>query len=136
MASKQRRGTWVLSSLVGGAVLRIGSAQAIDIAHRFDIPAESLSQALADFSRTSARRVVYSQAMVKGRKTPGLHGSYTAGEALEALLAGTDLRVDANSSGVLTIGARTIIDTTRNLVPTKEATPFQRVAYQPADQPG
>src|SRR5690242_3188185 len=128
MAAKQRRGTLVLSTLVSGAFLRVGSAYAIDVAHRFDIPAESLSQALADFRRTADRQVIFTEGAVKGRRTQGLRGSYTAAEALDALLAGTDLRVDVGSSGVLTIRARTLIDA-------QETTPYQRISYQPADQP-
>src|ERR1700756_2160225 len=94
MILKQRRGTLALSTLVGGAFLRIGTAQAADLTYRFDIPAEPLSQALTDFSQTAAQQIIYSEGVVKGRKTSGLHGSYTVSEALAALLAGTDLQVD------------------------------------------
>ena len=133
MVSKQRPGTLVLSTLVGGAFLRMGAAQAADLTLRFDIPAESLSQALNDFSRTSAQHVVYSEGAVKGRKTSGLHGSYTAAEALETLLAGTDLRAAANSSGALLITKATILHAARTEVPAQQATPFQRTLYQQSD---
>jgi iron complex outermembrane recepter protein len=134
MILRQRRGTLVLSTLVGGAFLRIGTAHAADLTYRFDIPAESLSQALTDFSQAAAQQIIYSESVVKGRKTAGLHGSYTTAEALDALLTGTDLRVDVNSSGVLMIRARTIVDATRNDPPAKETTPVQRTSYQPPDR--
>lgn len=48
------------SALVGGAFLELGnSAHAADVAFRFDIPAEPLSQALAAVSRVVSRPVIY-----------------------------------------------------------------------------
>ena len=127
MTLKQRRGTLLLSTLVGGVFLRAGdAAYAADPTYRFDIPPETLSQALTDFSQAAALQIIYSESVVKGRKTSGLHGSYTAAEALDALLSGTDLRVDINSSGVLMVRARTIIDATRTDVAAKRDTPVQR----------
>ena len=133
MASKQRRGTLVLSTLVGGAFLRMGAAEAADLTLHFDIPAESLSQALTDFSRTTAQRVIYSESALKGRRTSGLHGTYTATQALDALLAGTDLRAAANSSGALLISKRTILDAARNDTPAQRASPFRQTLYQQTD---
>src|ERR1700676_5802843 len=102
MTLKQRRGTLLLSTLVGGVFLRAGdAAHAADPTYRFDIPPETLSQALTDFGQAAALQIIYSESVVKGRKTPGLHGSYTAAEALDALLTGTDLTVDINSCGSL-----------------------------------
>src|SRR5262249_15368022 len=131
---KQRRGTLVLSTLVGGAFLRMGVAQGADLTYRFDIPAESLSQALTDFSQAAAQQIIYSENLVRGRKTSGLHGSYTATEALDALLAGPDLRADTNSSGVLMIRTRTVIDATRKEAPARENTAVQRTSYQPPER--
>src|ERR1700761_6604057 len=113
MVVKQRRSNLLLTSaLVGGVLLRLGdTALAAAPPYQFDIPAEPLSQALTDFSQAASQQIIYSETLVKGRKTPGLHGSYTAAEALNALLAGTNLRVDTNSSGVLMVRERTIIDT-------------------------
>jgi outer membrane receptor protein involved in Fe transport len=134
MILKQRRGTLALSTLVGGAFLRISTAHAADLTYRFDIPSEPLSQALTDFSQTAAQQIIYSESVVKGRKTSGLHGSYTVAEALAALLAGTDLQVDINSSGVLMVRQRTIIDATRNDALATGNTPVQRTSYQPPDR--
>jgi iron complex outermembrane receptor protein len=133
MILKQRRSSLMLSTLVGGAFLRIGTAGAADLTYRFDIPSEPLSEALTDFSQVAAQQIIYSEGLVKGRKTPGLHGSYTAAEALNALLAGTNLRVDTNSSGVLMVRAKTIIDTNRTDTVARGAPAVQRTSYQPPD---
>ena len=108
MVVKHRRSKLLLTSaLVGGVFLRLGdTALAAAPTYQFDIPAEPLSQALTDFSQAASQQIIYSESLVKGRKAPGLHGSYTAAEALNALLAGTDLTVDINPSGVLMIEAR------------------------------
>ena len=91
MTLKQRHGTLLLSTLVGGVLFRAGdAAQAADPTYRFDIPPETLSQALTDFSQAAALQIIYSESVVEGRKTSGLHGSYTAAEALDAADAGDE----------------------------------------------
>lgn len=80
-----------------------GAAQAADQTYQFDIPPESLGQALTDFSRASSQQIVFSEEVTSGRTTKGVHGRYTAGEALSALLAGTDLHVETNSAGVMMV---------------------------------
>jgi len=117
MILKQRRGTLLLTSaLVGGVFFRVGdTAHAAEPIYRFDIPAEPLGQALTDFSQTASQQIIYSENVVKGRRTPGLHGSYTVAEALNALLAGSDLKVDINPSGVLMIEPRSL-QSTQSLV--------------------
>src|SRR5215472_17374226 len=113
MAAKQRRGNLLVSTVVGSILFPLGNtAYAADPTYRFDIPAESLSQALTDFSQAAAQQIIYSESIVKGRTTSGLHGSYTAEQALQALLADTDLKVDINSTGVLMIRTKGA-DTTR-----------------------
>ena len=55
MARKQRRGSLLVSTLVGGVFFRLGdTANAADPTYRFDIPREPLSQALTDFSQAAA----------------------------------------------------------------------------------
>ncbi|MDB6008755.1 MAG: TonB-dependent receptor [Gammaproteobacteria bacterium] len=137
MAGKQRRGSLLLSTVVG-SILRLGNTAYAgeDPTYRFDIPPEPLGQALTDFSQAAAQQIIYSESIVKGRTTSGLHGSYTAAQALQALLAGTELRVDINSSGVLMIRTKNA-DITRNVSspvnvssPAKDAPPMERTVYQ------
>jgi len=141
MVSKQSRGTLVLSTLVGGVFFRLGAtAHAGDPTYRFDIPPEPLSQALIDFSQTAAQQIIYSEIAVAGVSTTGLHGSYTAAQAIHALLTGTELKADTNSSGVLMIRAKDG-DSTRTAAPPPANPPIQRTVYQavaadtPAAQP-
>ena len=84
----------------------VGTANAQDSheqTYQFDIPAEPLGQALTDFSSISSRQILMSEDSVKSRATKGLHGRYTAPQALDALLAGTGLAVVTNASGVLMV---------------------------------
>lgn len=105
MIGKQRRGTLLLTSALAGAMVFgfAGTANAKDSTYQFDIPAESLGHALTDFSQTSSQQIIYSEELVRGRKTSGLHGRYTAGQALKALIAGMDLKIETDSSGVLMV---------------------------------
>ncbi len=79
-------------------------AIAADQTYNFDIPVESLGQALVDFSRTSSREIFFSEDETAGKPTAGLHGQYTIADALQALLAGTNLAVDVNPAGVVLVG--------------------------------
>jgi outer membrane receptor protein involved in Fe transport len=105
MVLKQRGSSLLLTSaLVGGIFFRTGgTANAAEPTYQFDIPPEALGQALTDFSQTASQQIIYSEGLVRGRRTPGLHGSYTVAEAIRALLSGTDLKIDINPSGVLMI---------------------------------
>src|ERR1700761_4164073 len=76
--------------------------------YQFDIPAESLSLALTDFSAASSQQIIFSEEVVKGRATPGLHGRYTSDAALSALLSGTDLKAVTNTSGVLMVQPKNV----------------------------
>src|SRR5262249_18013165 len=88
--------------------------------YAFDIPAESLNKALKDFSATSSRQIVFSDAVVGDRRAPALQGSYTADQALGMLLAGSDLRADLSRSGVLMVKPKNA-----------EAAPYDREAAKP-----
>jgi hypothetical protein len=119
MVMKPRRNHVLLTSaLVGGVLLELThSADAAEAARRFDIPSEPLSQALTDVSRIASRPVIYSEELIKGRSTPGLHGTYTTAQAVTALLADSRLRVDVSRTGTLTI---------------ESTAQLQRTAYQTA----
>ena len=115
---KRRSSLLVTSALVGvalfggqcmaGAAPTVVAPNAAEKSFQFDIPAESLGQALTDFSQTSSQQIIFSEALVKGRKTSGLRGNYTANQALAALLAGTDLKIEASASGVLMVQSKNV----------------------------
>lgn len=97
------------AALVAASVcaLWIGSSGAAsaqgarDIA--YDIPPESLSQALRDYGRESGRQIVFTENLVRGRTSHGLKGSYSADAALARLLDGTDLVARLRPSGAILI---------------------------------
>lgn len=76
--------------------------------YQFDIPAESLSLALTDFSAASSQQIIFSEEVVKGRATSGLHGRYSSDAALSALLSGTDLKAVTNANGVLMVQPKNV----------------------------
>lgn len=57
----------------------------------FDIPAQPLSQALADLSAVTGLQVLYTEQSAFQHTSPALHGSYSTAEALRYLLAGSGL---------------------------------------------
>ena len=70
---------------------------------RLDIPAQDLGSALRELSADANEQVLFSQAVVAGRRSNKLRGDYTTDTALAILLDGTDLRVERTPSGVLLI---------------------------------
>src|ERR1700735_2653750 len=70
---------------------------------RLDIPAQDLGSALRELSADANEQVLFSQALVAGRRSNKLRGDYTTDTALAILLDGTDLRVERTQSGVLLI---------------------------------
>jgi iron complex outermembrane receptor protein len=58
----------------------------------FDLPAETLSQALRDVAVHTGRNVIAPADLVGTQQAPPLSGSFTAEEAVARLLAGTGLR--------------------------------------------
>ena len=55
----------------------------------FNIPAQSLSSALLQFSESTGIKTFFSADVARDIKTPGLSGSYTPQQALDKLLANT-----------------------------------------------
>ena len=76
----------------------IASAQIL----AYDIPSESLSQALRDYGRESRRQIVFKEDLVRGR-TSQEWGTYSADVALTILLSGTDLVARVRPSGAIMI---------------------------------
>lgn len=82
---------------------RAGQQQTEAEAITFDlrITAQSLDEALQEFSRQTGMQVIFFSSITEGIRSPGVAGKYTVAEALDRLLAG---------SGLLfrTINARTL----------------------------
>lgn len=110
MKCGSRRSALLLSSALAGLTMMVlaGPARAADQTYQFDIPAEPLGQALTDFSRASSQQIVFSEDVTAGKATKALHGRFTAAQALDALLAGTNLRIETNASGVMMVRSKNV----------------------------
>lgn len=58
----------------------------------FDIPASDAAAALKRFSAQSGTQVIYPERELEGTRTKALKGAFTPAEALDRLLAGSNLR--------------------------------------------
>jgi hypothetical protein len=72
---------------------------------RFDIDAQPLAGALRAFSETTGIAVLFDDAVVSGRSSPGLHGEAGPRDALRILLVGTDLSAHFTSMNAFTVNA-------------------------------
>ena len=88
------------ASMAAGAALALimmtgtaASAQAVEQQFQFDLPAEPLAQALRDIAVRSGRSIIAPDELVRTRQAPALSGMLTPEQAVERLLAGTDLVV-------------------------------------------
>lgn len=68
-------------------------AQVAPAAASFDIPAQRLADALAQFARQSGVQLVYAPDLVQGRRAQAVQGSRSADAALAELLRGSGLRM-------------------------------------------
>jgi TonB-dependent receptor len=73
--------------------------------YNFDIPAESLSKAIKDFSATSGTQVVFDPAILRNQTGPALKGTYSSAAGLSALLKNTNLTFNTTADGVMVITA-------------------------------
>jgi len=71
--------------------------------YTFDIPAQDLGAALRQFAQTSRQQVTFNGALVRGKTTAGLNGSYTVDRGLSKLLRGTGLGVRKADRGVFVL---------------------------------
>jgi len=74
--------------------------------YEFDIPEQSLAEALQAFARASRQQVSFDSAMLRGKRSNALVGSYTAREALEKLLDGSGLNFQVGAQGIWMVGPR------------------------------
>lgn len=71
----------------------------------FHVNGGSLGAALRAYARQSKRQLLYPSALVAGLKAPALAGRYTADEALQRLLAGTNITARQPSDNVVILSA-------------------------------
>jgi iron complex outermembrane receptor protein len=94
---------------------------------RFDVPAGDLASALDRFSEQAGLALDDSAASTSGLRTRGVQGDFSTDEALDRLLAGTDLeyRIEGGETLVLVSPSRketVIVSATRIETPVSDAT--------------
>ena len=93
-------------ALVFSAMLLLASPTlAEDIAHRFDIPAESTAQALNDLSTQSGIQILFPYDIAAKTTAPAIKGSYSLHVVLAQLLAGSGLEIASETEKTITLRA-------------------------------
>jgi iron complex outermembrane receptor protein len=69
----------------------------------YDIPAGALDATLTRIARESGRVIAFDPALVRGRRTPALQGSFTPEQAVSFVLQGSDLELAVAADGTLGI---------------------------------
>lgn len=98
---------FLVIAAIGASLLapRPGAAQESgDQRMAFDIPAQPLDSALAQYFRVTGVQLLYDSALTTGRRSSPIHGNYAPREALRLLLRGTGLvaRYSRTNAAILT----------------------------------
>ncbi|WP_245648792.1 STN domain-containing protein [Sphingomonas sanxanigenens] len=93
--------TSLAAALIASTALAAAPAQAVTI--YFDVPAQSLGQALIAFSKQAKVKIVYPAAKIRGVTAPSVRGTMTRQEALGRLIAGSGLRVVGDDGQVVAL---------------------------------
>jgi iron complex outermembrane receptor protein len=93
-------------TLVATLGMQASGADAADLLIRFDIPTQSLNQALLAFAKQSGRQVLYRTDIAANIKSRELQGSHTPEEALRILLGDAPLQAVTTGDGAITLEAR------------------------------
>ncbi len=96
----------------------------------FDFPEQPLSSALKEYARVSGQQIIFTEDLVWGYVSKPLHGSFSATDALNRLLAGTDLFVEqTTTTGAVMIRRRAPGEAPRHVQesPAPEDEPTERI---------
>lgn len=114
--ARPERGAWWLRLMLSSALIAFGAASSFPAGAQsvlaptrvgrssYDVPAQPLSRALVAFSNVTGAQLFFDANLVRGKSSPGAHGSLTRSEALGRLLAGSGL-VYRISGNTVTIGS-------------------------------
>jgi hypothetical protein len=84
---------------------------------RFDIEAQPLATALRGYSEATGIAVLFDDALVAGRVSPGIHGVADARDALRVLLVGTGLNAHFSSMSAFTVTADPVSEADASMAP-------------------
>lgn len=90
------------------AVLALTLAQtahgeAVNVKHHFDIPTQSLNQALLIFGKQSGQALMYGTDIADNLRSHALQGDYSTTEAINILLRDSPVRAITNLDGVISL---------------------------------
>ncbi|WP_336968430.1 TonB-dependent receptor [Sphingobium aromaticiconvertens] len=87
------------------AIVAVAAAPSVSAAAavKFDIPAQSMQAALAQFSRQSGIQILFSYDQVEGLRAPSVNGRMAPNVALSRLIAGSGLKVSLANSNVIAL---------------------------------
>ncbi len=98
---------WLLRTVSAGslyvALWSGGAAAQQPQTYEFDLPQQPLSASLKEYARVSGQQIIFTEDLVLGYQGKSLHGRLSAADALDALLAGTDLFVEHTATGAVMI---------------------------------
>jgi len=101
---KELKSLKLVSGILFGMSLCTGFSQAEgNDTQLFNIQASTMSEALTLFAMETDSQILFSPSVVENKTSKGLKGQYTQEEALETLLAGTDLTAEKNKEKVFMI---------------------------------
>jgi iron complex outermembrane receptor protein len=98
----------ILMAGIGGFAMP-AEAQTAQAARAMDIPAGSLGNAIAQLGRKAGVMIVFDPALVRGKRSAGLRGTYTPAQALDRLLAGSGVEAHPDRNGGFALVRRAII---------------------------
>ncbi|WP_292037094.1 MULTISPECIES: TonB-dependent receptor [unclassified Brevundimonas] len=90
------------SALVA-CVVAVGAPACAQDLRDYDIEPGALGRALDQFAERSSRQIFYTRAQVSGRRTTGVKGRLSSGDALDRLLGGTGLGWSVTEAGVIVL---------------------------------
>ena len=86
--------------------VRLGSGEAFAQTRAIHIPAQSLTQSLNSVARQTGANILFSPESVRNLSASAIDGTMTAQDAVERLIAGTDLEIVQDGNGALIVRAR------------------------------
>lgn len=86
-----------------GTTLAASPEQARSVTYEMDIPPQDLHAALQQLALVSNHKLFYRSELVSGKSSPAVKGNFTAEQAIQMLLAGTDLTFEITAGDVVLI---------------------------------
>jgi len=94
------------AALLAALISQTALGDAAGSKHHFDIPAQSLNQALLMFGRQSQQQLMYGTDIADNLRSRTLQGDYTADEAIRILLGDAPVQAVTTGEGAITLQPR------------------------------